>query len=205
VLALTLGATGAANAQGPRNEADAAWRRGDVRGAAVLYLEQVRAGAGGDTSFLNFGTAALALGDADPARGALERAARSIEPEVRFRALYNLGLLALRLAERDTVNAVSHLEEAQGRYREALLLQPGDAAAKWNLELALRRMPEQSGAASGQGGGGESDPEPPEPQGLSPAQAEQILNSISAEERRTLQRLNRRRAQVRETRGRRDW
>src|SRR2546430_9508272 len=33
----------------------------------------------------------------------------SLEPDIRFRALYNLGLLALRVAGADTVNRDAHL------------------------------------------------------------------------------------------------
>ncbi len=193
--------------QAPRNLADEAWSDGDHRHAMALYRRQLVLGEGGDSAWFNAGTAALAAGDTAFARGALRRAAESIEPDVRFRAVYNLGLLALVLAETDTADVVSHLGDARRWYREALLLNPADSAAKWNLELAIRRMPPSSDAAppTARAPGTESGLPPPPAQGLSLAQANQILNSIAEQERETRQKLNRMRAQPRETRGRKDW
>jgi tetratricopeptide (TPR) repeat protein len=194
-------------AQGPRNAGDEAWRAGNLAHAAGAYLAQARAGQGGDTAWFNAGTAFLALKRYPEARESLVRAAGSLDPELRFRALFNLGLTALRLAETDRPNRDAHRAEARARYREALLLRPGDADAKWNLELALDPPP------PGSGGGGA--PRPPPPSGgsadapampdLSRDQAEQILESIAAEERRTRQDLTRRAGQMRETRRVRDW
>ena len=197
-----------ATAQGPRNHADEAWREGDFRIAAQLYLAQVREGVAGDTAWLNTGTAALAAGDTVLARRTLSRAARSIDPEVRFRALYNLGLLSLRLALIDSLNSEKHYADARRRYREALLIKPGDFESKWNLELAVRRdrpPPGGGGQEEQQGAGGMDDRSQPLSQGLSAAQAEQILNSIAEEERETRRRLNQRRSALRESRRVRDW
>ena len=207
-LALLVGTAAPLAAQGPRNRADEAWRAEELREAAEHYLAQVRMGEGGDTSWFNLGTAALAIRDTSTARHALERAAESLDPDVRFRARYNLGLLSLRLAAEDSSRAVQHLEAARTQYREALLLRPGDHAAKWNLELATRQRPpdqSSSGSGAGQGGSGrEQEPQPPQSR-LDRSQAEQILNSMSEEERRTLLARNQRRRQSRETRGRKDW
>src|SRR5256886_17106339 len=68
----------------------------------------------------------------------LAHAAASLDPDLRFRALYNLGLLALRQADDDSAGRDSHLADAERAYREALLLRPHDRAAKWNLELAIK-------------------------------------------------------------------
>jgi Ca-activated chloride channel family protein len=209
-LVLAVGATPrAAHAQGPRNPADEAWRRGDLRHAAQMYLRQVRTGDGGDTAWYNTGTAALAVGDTALARSTLERAAGSLDPDLRFRALYNLGLLHLRLAAADTTTEAEHLAHARRRYREALLLRPGDGDAKWNLELAIRRTPPASGGGNAPpppaGGGGGGGPDSVPQGGLTPEQAAQILNSIAEEERRTLLDLGRRRRQMGENREERDW
>ena len=197
-----------AGAQGVPRRGDEYWRRGDFRGAAVRYIADVKAGAGGDTAWLAAGTAGLALNDTALARAALSRAAESIDPEVRFRAVYNLGLLHLRQAARDSAGPDRELAEARRRYREALLLRPGDAASKWNLELTVKRSPPS-------GGGGSDSPTPnasaapanapPRPQSLTAAQADQILNSIAEDERKTRQELNRRMAQNRQATGERDW
>ncbi len=204
-LLLILGA-GGAQAQGPRNRGDEAWEEGDYQAAATAYLEQVAAGRGGDTTLFNLGTAALAAGDTALARRALEQVAESLEPELRFRALYNLGLLRLRLAEADSGNAAVHLQASRRHYREALMLRPRHRAAKWNLELVVRRTPESGAQGPPPPSGSESPPPPEEspPEGLSAAQAQQILNSMAEEERRTRYRQSQSR-QVRETRGRKEW
>jgi Ca-activated chloride channel family protein len=209
LAALLLGVafSGRLEAQPPRNAGDDAWRQGRFAEAAVAYLAQARRGVGGDTAWLNAGTALLAAGRDKEARDVLGRAARSLDSDVRFRAVYNLGFLALQLAERDSANREDYLAEARVRYREALLLRPGDRGAKWNLELAATPPPPPGGGQAPQGSsaprGGEGAA-PPLPS-LTRAQAEQLLESISAEERQTRQDLTHRAAQFRDPRRGRDW
>ncbi len=209
VLGLSLGQARGARAQWGRNPADAAFGSGAFREAQARYLAQVRRGEGGDTAWFNLGTAALAAGDTAVAEAALRRATGSLDPDLRFRALYNAGLLALRLAEQDSTNRERHLADAREHYREALLLRPQDANAKWNLELALRRSSGGGGTGSpppsGGGSGGGASQAPSPTAGLSRAQAEQILNSIAQEERQVRQALWQRRGAVRETRGIKNW
>src|SRR5438034_6240186 len=126
------------------------------------------------------------------AQANLAHAAASLDPDLRFRALFNLGLLALRRAEDDTANRDAHLADAERAYREALLLRPNHFAAKWNLELAVRQRGGKSsqsktpsGTGSGGGGGGSSTPSGSAAAGLSTNQAEQLLRSISQEELKT--------------------
>ncbi len=175
---------------------------GDARTAARVWLERAGKG-GGDTAWYDAGTAALAAGEYDVARQSLATAARALDPDLRYRALYNLGTLALRQAATDTAHRDALLKEAEGDLREALLVQPGSARAKWNLELAVRRQPPPP--PQPQGGGGNPPPTPPSEQGpppppqprppsqaLTPGQAEQILNSVEREERDTRARHQRR-------------
>ena len=183
----------------PRTAAERAWDRGDLEQARAAYAAELAAHQRDDRAWYNAGTAALAAGARETARDDLTRAAASLDPDLRFRALYNLGLLALRDAETDTVHRDARLAEAQRAYREALLLKPDHAAAKWNLELATRRRRGSGGskAPSGGGGGGggggtkespssrSSGAPPPQPAGLNRTQAEQILKSIGQEELRT--------------------
>lgn len=206
-LILCVGGWRPLMAQAPVNAADEAWRAGDLRRAAELYLRQVQSAEAGERVWFNLGTAAMAIGDTATARQALDRVARSVDPDLRFRALYNLGLLALRVGIRDPAAREEQMEIARQRYREALLLRPGDRDAKWNLELAVKLTPPPatgggSGPTGGSGGGGEAEQAPA---ALSPGQAEQILNSMAEEERRTILNRNRRRQQGREVRGWRDW
>jgi Ca-activated chloride channel homolog len=197
-LLLALGLTGVreASAQQPvpsrrRTTAELYWDLGDSARASDAYLGEVNA-RNGDTAWFNAGTAAMAARDFSTARSALARAATSLDPDIRFRALYNEGLLALRAAEMDSIHRDAHLGEAERAYREALLLRPLDGAAKWNLELAQRRRR--------QGGGGQSKSQsqnqnqnqqqqsqipPPTPQGMTEAQADEILRSIGQEELKT--------------------
>jgi tetratricopeptide (TPR) repeat protein len=210
VLALLAAAPKAIDAQARPHPGDVAWGAGNFRRAAERYVQDVRAGQGGDTAWLNAGTAGLAIGDTALANNALGHAAESLDPEIRFRALYNLGLAQLRLAEGDSANRDRLLAEARRRYREALLLKPNDPAAKWNLELAIKQAPPQSGGGSSDNqnpqSGAQQEEKPSKPQGgLSASQAEQILNSMAEEERRTREQQRRRMSQARESRGAEDW
>jgi len=108
--------------------------------AALEALETAGRLAPDDSRVLfNLGTGRL-LADHGDAVGALEAAlglgegAVALPPALRQRAFYNLG--GARLAADDPAGAVS-------AYEEALRLDPSDADAKHNLELALRRLEEQ--------------------------------------------------------------
>jgi Ca-activated chloride channel family protein len=175
---------------------------GDPARAAAEFLKEA-GGPARDTAFYNAGTAALEAGRYEVARGALEQAAKSLDPDLRYRALYNLGVLSLLAAEADTTKSDELLGEASDRLREALRLQPSSARAKWNLELAERRRPPPPSNAGGGGGtpppSGGTPPPPPPPsgaeqqsQGLSQSQAEQILSSMERRERQTREEQQRR-------------
>lgn len=203
LIALALCVTLPAAAQAPpvparpRSAAEKAWDRGNAAQAAVAYLAELAARQDDDTAWYNAGTAALAAGDADAARASLARAAASLDPDVRFRALYNLGLLGLARARADSANRDAHLAEAERAYREALLLKPRHVPAKWNLELATRMHrsppnrpnPQPSPPPPPTAGGGAPPPDPARGTasggGLSEAQADQVLRSIGQEELRT--------------------
>jgi Ca-activated chloride channel homolog len=206
ILMVPRGATAQGQAAGRENPADRAWRSGNLEGAAVLYRDQVQRGVGGDTAWFNLGTAALALKDSAVARAALGQAAQSLDPEIRFRALYNLGLMNLRLAAADSANRNAYLDEAQQMYRQALLLRPSHEDAKWNYELTMRQKPPPDDGGSNQqppSSGSSQEPQPAPVQGLTREQAEQILNSMLEEERNTRDAVNRRSRHSRV--GRKDW
>ena len=199
-VGLPTGLAAQGTAQRPRSEAEKLWDKGDVRGAAAAYLTDLKANEDDDTAWYNTGTAALAAGDPALARASLARAAASLDPDLRFRALYNLGLLALLQARADSGSREAHLADAERAYREALLLKPFHVRAKWNLELVNRMRgsdganrpnpppPPQPGAGGGGGGAAGQPPPPPRPNsggGLSESQADQVLRSIGQEELRT--------------------
>jgi Ca-activated chloride channel family protein len=177
---------------------------GDPTRAASEFLKEAGTGQAKDTAFYNAGTAALAAGRLDVARGALNEAAKSLDPGLRYRALYNLGLASLLASQADTSRRDEMLDDATERLRQALLLQPASARAKWNLELAEGRRPPPP-PQNGGGGGGATPPPPtgspsapqqkppePQPRDLSQSQAEQILNSMERRERETREEQQRR-------------
>lgn len=182
-----------AAAQRPSSAARA-MAAGDPARAAAEFLKEAR-GRSRDTAFYNAGTAALEAKRYEVARGALTEAAKSLDPDLRYRALYNLGLVGLLEAQADTTKRDELLGQAADRLREALLLQPSSGRAKWNLELAMKRQPPPASGGGGgrgkppSGAGGGQAPEPARPQppdqGLSRSQAEQILNSMERRERET--------------------
>jgi hypothetical protein len=167
---------------------------GDPAGAAGAFLQDAREGQRIDTAFYNAGTAALRAGDLTVARRALLEAAKSTDPGLRYRALYNLGVVNLHAAQADSTRRDTLVGEAVTLLREALLLEPGSQRAKWNLELAERMRPPPPPSNAGgqkppppQSG---QQPKPPEQsntasRGLTREQAEQILNSVEREERAT--------------------
>jgi Ca-activated chloride channel family protein len=73
-------------------------------------------------------------------------------PRLRQRSYYNLGNAHVRASE-EAPEKEESLRQAIGAYEVALRLNPGDSAAKWNLELAVRRRGEdrESGGSSGRG------------------------------------------------------
>ena len=182
----------------PRSPAEKAWDRHDIPHARAAYVAELATHRKDDAAWYNAGTAALADSDAETAQANLAHAAASLDPDLRFRALFNQGLLALRQAAADSGGGRDgHLGDAERAYREALLLRPRDRAAKWNLELAVRRRGGGSsnqsnrpsggsnGGPSGSSGGGGSRGGGGAQAALSEAQAEQVLRSIGQQELKT--------------------
>ena len=103
---------------------------GDPTRAAAEFLKEARGSAARDTAFYNAGTAALEAGRLDVARGALSEAAKSLDPSLRYRALYNLGLVGLLAAQADSGRRDELLDDAADRLRQALLLEPSSDAGQ---------------------------------------------------------------------------
>ena len=172
-------------------------RRGDTVRAAEAFLREANR-VGTDTAWFNAGTSAMVRGDLAGAIGALERATLSLDPSLRRRALYNLGTSQLIAARSDSARRDSLLTSAESSLRQALQLDPHDAPTKFNYELARRLRPP---TPPPQGGGGSNDPQgqapPPPPEGggrdgMSQAEAEQVLNAMERAERQTREDLARR-------------
>jgi Ca-activated chloride channel family protein len=192
VILLAFG-TATAAAQRP-SAGERALADGSPDAAATEFLEAARGTVARDTAFYNAGTSALAAGRLDVARGALTEAAKSLDPELRYRALYNLGVVNLLEARHDTAARGEKVDAAVNHLRQALLLAPNSERARWNLELAERMRPPEPPPSSGGGGGGTPPPPTPTPPrgGMSENQAEQILESMAREERETRQDQQRR-------------
>lgn len=181
---------------------------GSAGGAAAVRELEARLARDPDSPLLryNLGTVLLGEGRYEDARRHLERAATSTDTTVRPLAHYNAGNADLQpVFDRVvTEGREAALERAIEAYRQTLLLDPSDADAKWNLELAqrlLREPPEQqrpqddprSGGGGGGGGGaqpqeGAQDPQPAPASGggsqprLSPEAAERLLSSARERE-----------------------
>jgi tetratricopeptide (TPR) repeat protein len=109
----------------------------------------------------NLGTALLRLGEAELARARLNESLEAQLPELRARAFYNLGNAHATVVGREAADA-EDLRAAIDAYRRSLLLDSTRDDARWNLELALRRLeqlesqqsmtrPEQDPSASPEG------------------------------------------------------
>jgi len=167
--------------------ADQLFKAGHYPEAAAAYQREIQEHADSPRLEYNLGTALLQAGQLDDAVAALERAATTAATEeLRYSALYNLGLAYLKQA-RDTKSndASAALGAAAEAYKRALQLRPQEIAAKWNYELATSQRSHSSG------GGGQSPPQQqsqqqqqPRPSGgLDKRQAEQLLSSAQREER----------------------
>ena len=177
-------------------DAAQAYRAGHYAQAALLYRKIVAGGDASPTMVYNLATALLATDSLERAASLLEKVTKTTDPELRYRALFNLGLTRLRqgLATRGD-SATPALDAAIEAYKQVLLMRSRDADAKWNFELALRKK-KQGGGGGGSGGGNDQSPNPkpdptapskepqPQPSGsVGQQRAEQILNSAARDER----------------------
>ncbi len=178
--------------------------------AAAMYRRLINDGDRGGATLYNYGTSLLAADSVTAAAEALERAAETsnIPAELRYRALFNLGLAHLEKGlALPQQQAEEPLDAALAAYKKVLLLRSSDLDAKWNYELALRKRRQGGGG----GGGGESNPSPaaesqrPRPAGgLGERQAEQLLGSAAREER-DVQAKRQRQNRVEPPPGGKDW
>jgi len=136
-----------------------AFREGRFADAVAEYQRAAERGDDSPLLHYNLGTALLRLGRHDEARTHLQLAvAGEAAAGVRQAAHFNAGNVDLEPAFRAQPSAGVNeaLMRAVQEYRRALLLDPSDVDAKWNLELAERLLARQAG---GGGGGGADDPQ----------------------------------------------
>ncbi|HEY4306582.1 MAG TPA: VWA domain-containing protein [Gemmatimonadaceae bacterium] len=203
LLAMTLnGCAGLSRAQ----QGFAAYRTGQFTQAASHFRDAITAGDKTPETLYNFGTALVAADSNQSALEALAKLADSKSDELRYRALFNIGLAHLKqglAAQAGQDNG--QLDSALTVYKQVLLLRSADSDAKWNYELALRKKQQGGGGGGGGGGGEQPQNQAPQPQGgLGQQQAEQLLGSAAREER-DVQNKKQKQNKVEPPPGGKDW
>lgn len=149
-VAVAFGALGGAKAWTFLVDRDAAerlyraraWQKADVADGALMRRAVVeRRESAVPTLAYNSGNAAYRLGHFQEAERRF-RGGLTGSVEVQERSQYNMGNSYLWQArsEYDRAAKRSALRAAVESYEEALVLAPHDMDAKWNLEIALRRL-----------------------------------------------------------------
>ena len=153
LLALTLGACGEDDEDSlrARNEAaNALFAAGNYLGAVALYQELLAERPDVDELSFNAGNALHRLQSYERAVSATSRGLPPRTAELGVATYYALGNHLLQLGR---------LEEAYIAYRQALLLDPGDADSKHNLELVLRLASAQEPPPAAQQPPGSGEPQ----------------------------------------------
>ena len=157
---------------GQEEKGNRAYRRGEYAEALKRYREALTVDSEPARLQYNLGTTLLQLGEFLEARESLAEGLGAQAPDLRSRAFYNLGNSLAGGSGGDSADE-EELRAGVEAYRRALLLDPRRDEARWNMELALRRLDEleqdtQSGsgpeqqqptaAPQGEGSGAEQDP-----------------------------------------------
>ena len=140
----------------------------------------------------NLGTAQIAAGNREAGSSTIAKALA--DPSLRADALFNRGNSAL---------AANAFDYAIRDYSQTLRLRPSDAAAKRNLEIALKRKEAMQKQQQGGGSGSQQSrgPQPQQKPQPSPQQggqqqpkgdsnAEGLLRSVQQQEQEELQRMH---------------
>ncbi len=171
------------------NSGVAAYEQGDSEDALQAFQRAQVLAPEDALPYANAGAALVRSGALERARLALLFALRNAPPELAAVAYYNLGNLAFQQRRFD---------EAIAAYQNALLLNPNDEDARYNLELAFQRIEQQADAEAmalpddasvstpDSGGAPQSStatPTPDAPDGvgeMSAADAEAILDAVQS-------------------------
>lgn len=183
---------------------------GQYARAAASYREAIGDGDQRPQVLYNLGTSLLAADSLEKSLEPLERSALAEPAELRYRALFNLGLAQLRIgrmAARDADSTRRILGTAVELYKRVLLMRPDDVDAKWNYELALNEISQLSSSSQQEQQEPQDqrrDPDEPPPPSLGRDQAEQLLSSAAREEQ-AVQGRKQREARPTPTRRGKDW
>ena len=165
---------------------DKLYQAGRYPEAAAAYQREIQEHADSPRLEYNLGTALMQAGQLEDAVAALERAATAAtSEELRYNALYNLGLCYLRQArDAKSSEATSAYASSADAYKRALQLRPNEVAAKWNYELASQEKSKSSGGSANQPQQKQQQQDKQQqPGSLDKRQAEQLLSSAQREER----------------------
>ncbi|MGD2218479.1 MAG: hypothetical protein PVJ64_17105, partial [Gemmatimonadales bacterium] len=139
-----------------------AYRDGDYSTAVERYRSALMRGASTPRLEYNLGTALLQIAERREAQRFLESALRAQTPELRAHAFYNLGNVLTHGASA----SAEDIKAAIQAYRRSLLLDPQNENARWNIELAMRRLQEMQRLSQPLAGSGEQGQAPPQPPGV---------------------------------------
>lgn len=170
-----------------------AWAKQEYAAAAAAF-DRARKASPSSIGAFNLGTAEIAAGQRERGSAHLEEAVR--DSSLRADALFNRGNSAL---------AAKALDHAVRDYIEALKANPAHAAAKRNLEIALRRRAAAERAASGGEKSREGQSEGQQQPAASPGERRQpgevdmqaLLRSVQQQEQEELRRMKGRAAEGR--------
>ena len=166
--------------------ADKLYEAGRYPEAAAAYQREIQEHTDSPRLEYNLGTALMQAGQLEDAVAALERAATAATSEdLRYSALYNLGLCYLRQArDAKASEATTAYASSADAYKRALQLRPNEVAAKWNYELASQeKSKSSSGGANQPQQKQQQQDKQQQPGTLDKRQAEQLLSSAQREER----------------------
>ena len=210
LLPTLSGCAGLPPVSSPSQRAASAYHTRNYQESASLYRSAIDGGDKRPQTLYDYGTALLAADSLDAAEEALDRLSDATDPDIRYRALFNLGLAYLKEGLAAPKGAGNEsLDAALAAYKKVLLMHSGDLDAKWNYELALRKKEKGGGGGGGGSGGGQanSSPQQQQPQpsgGLGQQQAEQLLGSAAREER-DVQAKKQKQTRVEPPPGGKDW
>jgi tetratricopeptide (TPR) repeat protein len=134
-------------------EADRAFRTGNLHAALAGWSSASVSGAERQRALLNRGVIRYRLGELTAAEADFRAAAATLgDPKLRQQALYNHGTALLvmeqRLNNNEKEQSRRRLIEALRRLQEAIALQPEDADAGHNREIAQARLATVNGKSS---------------------------------------------------------
>ncbi|HEV7705244.1 MAG TPA: VWA domain-containing protein [Gemmatimonadaceae bacterium] len=168
------------------DDADKLYKAARYPEAAAAYQREIQEHSDSPRLEYNLGTALMQAGQLDDAVAALERASTTAtSDELRYNALYNLGLCYLRQGrDAKSSEATAAFASSAEAYKRALQLRPSELSAKWNYELASQEKSKSSGGgASQQQQNQQQQQQQQKSSSLDKRQAEQLLSSAQREER----------------------